>query len=241
MKTETLSAVQHYDKLSAQLMVLDKCLVSWSALLDGPLSLFDAVAAKKGVDIVLRAALSDSSELQVDADEPKLVVVLRNLLSNALKFTPKGGSVTVSKRCVDDATALAMLEGSLQSHHQKRQGPSSLLSRLRRRAALQSMPASVPPPAASREQGWGRGWGFCADLVGRAMRSLSLHGDAPSTEGFLLIEMTDTGVGMTPESCSRLFREVVQFDVNANQGGNGSGMGECIHMLTHIYCSILYL
>ena len=219
MKTETLSAVQHYDKLSSQLMTLDKRPIRCSALLDTTLRLFRAVAAKKGVDIVQET--SDCGALLVEADEPKLVVVLRNLLSNALKFTPSGGSITISKRVVDDATALAMLEGSLQ---RMRQGQSGLQLRLRRRIASQSMPASAHPDAASR--GWGRGWRCCTDAVGRAMRALSLYDDAPSAGGFLLIEMTDTGVGMTVESCSRLFREVVQFDANANQGGNGSGMGK---------------
>jgi signal transduction histidine kinase len=213
--------VQHYDKLSSQLMTLEKRPVLCSALLDSTLRLFGVVAAKKGVEIVLSADLFDVCELQVEADEPKLVVVLRNLLSNALKFTPSGGSITISKRVVDDATALAMLEGSLQ---RMRQGQLGLQLRLRRRIALQSMPTSAPPDAASR--GRGRGWRCCTDAVGRAMRALSLYDDAPSAGGFLLIEMTDTGVGMTAENCSRLFREVVQFDANANQGGNGSGMGK---------------
>ena len=92
--------MQHYDKLSSRLMTLDKRPVRCASLLDSTLLLFESVAAKKGVSISL--APSDCGDALVEADEPKLVVVLRNLLSNALKFTPEGGSVAVSKRVVDD-------------------------------------------------------------------------------------------------------------------------------------------
>ena len=233
--TETLSAVQHYDKLSSHVMMLDKRPVRCSELLERTLRLFGAVAAKKGVDIVLTAAMSDCDHLQVEADEPKLVVVLRNLLSNALKFTPTGGCVTISKRVVDDATALAMLEGSLQTHHQTRQR-SVLQMKLQRRAAWHTQPASASSSASDplslpslKGQGKSRSrLRRCRDAIGTSMNFLSFYDGAPSPGGFLLIEMTDTGIGMAAESCSRLFGDVVQFDANANQGGNGSGMGECV-------------
>ena len=211
--------MQHYDKLSSRLMTLDKRPVRCSTLLDSTLVLFESVAAEKGVRIF--RAPSDCGDALVEADEPKLVVVLRNLLSNALKFTPQGGSVAISKRVVDDVEALAMLEGSLQLvHHQQSQRRSGLLLRLRRRVAVQS-----EANAASYSRLGRRRW-CCADPIGRAVRSLSRYEDAAASAGFLLVEMADTGVGMAPESCARLFREVVQFDVNKNQGGNGSGMGK---------------
>lgn len=77
--------------------------------------------------------------------------------------------------------------------------------------------------------------------IGRAVRSLSRYEGAAATAGFLLVEMADTGVGMAPESCARLFREVVQFDVNANQGGKGSGMGKrpFLHRLVSLSLSLL--
>ena len=42
---------------------------------------------------------------------------------------------------------------------------------------------------------------------------------------FVRIEVTDTGVGLSPENMRKLFREGVQIDPNKNQGGGGSGFG----------------
>ena len=43
--------------------------------------------------------------------------------------------------------------------------------------------------------------------------------------GFVRVEVTDTGVGLAKESQERLFKEIIQFDARANQGGGGSGLG----------------
>lgn len=55
--------------------------------------MFRARAAERGVKLGLKVAAGFPAEL--DADERKLKQVLFNLLSNAFKFTPAGGSVTL--------------------------------------------------------------------------------------------------------------------------------------------------
>ena len=44
-----------------------------------------------------------SGTIIVTADQHKLAQVVRNLVSNGLKFTPRGGTVNVSVRCESDA------------------------------------------------------------------------------------------------------------------------------------------
>jgi signal transduction histidine kinase len=85
----------------------------------------------------------------------KVRQVIRNLLSNAFKFTPPGGQVTCTVQW--------------------------------------------------RQQ--------CADTL------------ILCDKGFVRIEVQDTGVGMTRDNQDRLFKEMVQFDAKANQGGVGSGLG----------------
>jgi PAS domain S-box-containing protein len=46
----------------------------------------------------------------VQADPDKLRQVLDHLISNAVKYSPTGGTVTVSARCIDDAVQLAVVD-----------------------------------------------------------------------------------------------------------------------------------
>ena len=43
--------------------------------------------------------------------------------------------------------------------------------------------------------------------------------------GYLQVDVTDSGAGMTTEQVSRVFHEGVQFNVNELQAGQGSGLG----------------
>ncbi|EDM36149.1 two-component system sensor histidine kinase [Pedobacter sp. BAL39] len=53
-----------------------------------------SIAAKKGI----RLAILTAGQLNIMADHDMLHLVVRNLVSNALKFTPEGGEVVISTR-----------------------------------------------------------------------------------------------------------------------------------------------
>jgi signal transduction histidine kinase len=60
------------------------------------------------------------------------------------------------------------------------------------------------------------------------MKKFTLHGReevAFEQAGHVLVSATDTGAGMSPNQLTKLFREGIQFDVNTQQGGKGSGLG----------------
>ncbi|MES2652493.1 MAG: two-component regulator propeller domain-containing protein [Bacteroidota bacterium] len=52
----------------------------------------------------------DNEELIIHADRDKLEIILFNLLSNALKFTPKGGEVTLSIRLINDTIEMQIAD-----------------------------------------------------------------------------------------------------------------------------------
>ena len=53
---------------------------------------FKAYAEQKGIDFQYKSSFTS---LEVWIDQNKIDSILQNLLSNALKYTPKGGSVTI--------------------------------------------------------------------------------------------------------------------------------------------------
>ncbi len=68
-------------------------------ILNRMVTLFSARAEKKGVVLRKKAVPADtdgSGQLMVHADEDKMVQVLTNIMSNALRYTPPGGAVTLS-------------------------------------------------------------------------------------------------------------------------------------------------
>jgi signal transduction histidine kinase len=61
-------------------------------------------------DVELVADAEDGAEAEVDVDPRRLGQVLDNLLSNALRHTPPGGSVRLSARSVDESVEIAVAD-----------------------------------------------------------------------------------------------------------------------------------
>src|SRR5205823_6457827 len=64
-------------------------------------------ASKKGIELALDVAEDVG---RIEADERKVKQVLFNLLTNAVKFTPEGGTVTVSARRTDGQVEVAVAD-----------------------------------------------------------------------------------------------------------------------------------
>lgn len=167
--------VQEFDKESRQVYQLLDNLLNWSVtqLKDAtiqPVSLqlreyvektyqlFEGIANQKGV----RIDVDLESELAVMADPNALSLILRNFISNAIKFSSEGGIITVNANRKSDKVEIIISDtgiGFSQSQLVELQSTNGIVSRV----------------GTSGEQGTGLGLTLCLEY-------LKLHGSQLSTE-----------------------------------------------------------
>lgn len=92
-------------RLATGKMMLDFQIIELKELLDQVCKTMEPTADQKHVNIKIQ----DSDEVYVRADPERLAQVFTNLISNSIKFTPAGGSVTISlKSTVDENIAISI-------------------------------------------------------------------------------------------------------------------------------------
>ena len=98
---DTLNEVLNYEKLQSKVMVLEKKKESPVDFIVSSLRMFRMPAQSKGIFLVLPEP-ADHLHLQqhyhIEVDPHKMSQVLRNFVSNAVKFSSSGGTITVSMR-----------------------------------------------------------------------------------------------------------------------------------------------
>lgn len=73
---------------------LSKSLTTVEKIVGASVDALSVLASNKGVRLVV-SNLTGRERNEIELDEPKIVQAVNNLVSNAIKFTPSGGSVTV--------------------------------------------------------------------------------------------------------------------------------------------------
>ena len=194
-------------------MVLHKSDVNVESFIDSCLSIFHTPA--RGKDITIKMELCDESvksSLPVDStdllsiDKFKMSQVVRNFMSNALKFTPDGGTITIRACFIPDKTP------DLPPNNGKHTKDG------RRR------PFQVESSTRSKD-GYVDIEGGSDDGNDDDNNPLHVSRKSRDQHGMLRISVLDSGAGISPENQKRLFHEIVQFNPEILQAGGGSGFG----------------
>ncbi|KAH7390940.1 hypothetical protein DE146DRAFT_767044 [Phaeosphaeria sp. MPI-PUGE-AT-0046c] len=156
-------------------------------------------------------------------DQHRILQVVINLVSNSLKFTPPGGSVTLTIRCVGEAHMSDSRKASLQSRQSSTRG-----SKTRFRTS-QSEVGSVSVTPSNYET---------ANVI-NAMDKPSAYAHMMAQErsatpppGRWLsfeFEVEDTGPGIPENLHAKIFEPFVQGDLGLSKkyGGTGLGLSIC--------------
>ena len=209
---DILNELLLFDKLEDGVLVMNKLTVPVPELVEDSIKMFSVQAREKSLELVItnndesmlvlnmsgpavRSVVDSINDMrllskifstdQVYVDKNKVVQVIRNVVSNAIKFTPAFGKIQLNVRFVP---ALLVVKGYQVS-------------------------------TKTLTTGTGEVDAF-AGAVG--------VGDNVQIAGELVIEIKDTGAGISEENQKRLFKEVVQFNPELLQNGGGSGLGMCI-------------
>jgi signal transduction histidine kinase/CheY-like chemotaxis protein len=229
-----------YEKLESGRMELHKENVGIEDFLNNSLSLFSSQALECGVSITLdldkpltlQEQITNGSNQKtlplqpldsVYVDRFKIDQVVRNLLSNALKFTPRGGLVTVKAFFTHDYIqdpehSAEMTSGEVES------GGSAKVCQ----TGADPRPVSYAGSIKYRLAESCRivtNYRHKRDRRSRSVSPKPVHVEGDPILGKLVIVVTDTGAGISEENQKRLFKEIIQFSPEKLQSGGGSGLG----------------
>lgn len=157
-------------------------------------------------------------------DQHRILQVVINLVSNSLKFTPHGGSVTITIRCIGEASVTDSRKASLQSRNSSMRGSKNRV----RATSSEVGSVSITSP----------------DQYGTANVINAL--DKPTAYSHMMIqeraatpppgrwlsfefEVEDSGPGIPESLQGKIFEPFVQGDLGLSKkyGGTGLGLSIC--------------
>ena len=209
---DVLNDLLCYEKLESGILELHKSKENVKSLLLAGNRMFSGQSAECGVRMQLSLENADSSMgqypiLETDVvliDKFKVDQVLRNLISNALKFSPRGSSITIQSYFLMNHTDSQAVDGSIKLKLKSTKSYRVIDSFLNWMKSRNSMILPV---------------------VGNDSNDMLVNRNEMTMNGRWVVEVIDEGAGISVENQNRLFKEIVQFNPEKLQAGGGSGFG----------------
>ena len=165
-------------------------------------------------------------------DNSKLGQVIRNIMSNAIKFTPAKGAIQVSIKFVSGSKSIK--EDKPVSELTEEKPQQYLVAKLKYFFTSRNYTINKYDPVNGSSTGSQKITLLTNSLSHDSDESDIEEGDSALTysdinehtkNGMLVIEVKDSGAGISFENQQLLFKEVVQFNPEKLQAGGGSGLG----------------
>ncbi|KAF2713705.1 hypothetical protein K504DRAFT_144615 [Pleomassaria siparia CBS 279.74] len=156
-------------------------------------------------------------------DQHRILQVVINLVSNSLKFTPPGGSVVLTIRCLGETSS----SGSRKTSMQSRQSSMRNLKPRNRAASSEvgSVSISTPNTANTANAIYTEKPTMYSQVMAQEKDAMPIHGRWLSFE----FEVEDTGPGIPNDLHDKIFEPFVQGDLGLSKkfGGTGLGLSIC--------------
>jgi signal transduction histidine kinase/CheY-like chemotaxis protein len=231
---DVLNDLLNYDKIEKGSLTLEKSVVSMWSLIERTTEEFTLQAKKAQVTITLdfcdllpncegskvctpklsRQAKGmadivreEVKKLYVIGDVMRLAQVVRNLISNALKFTLENGNINVSAKWIAFQPPSSPQAGRSWKRSSRVHGHSN------------------GPGLESEKDKSQKSQSIRGNMSTQDFSLVNKRNVRGSYKGILRLTVKDTGAGLSEEQLSELFGEGKQFNVNKLQSGQGSGLG----------------
>eukprot|EP01039_Chlorochromonas_danica_P011027 gene11027-12277_t len=228
----TLSDLLLYDKVESKMLQLECTDLVCLDFLDHCVHPLEKQIKLSG--LIWEAHLDERiQEAVVCADQVKLEQVLRNFISNAIKFTCAGGRISLRASVYTPDSSSATTPKSLASTESLSSSSSLSFSNDDNIASAKKEAELGDSNLADSLDGVDANYGAVDEGIpvvpnaeGEERSTVANSVTAnPQEQFWVRVEVSDTGPGIAPENVQKLFGQYVQFDANKLQKGGGSGLG----------------
>jgi signal transduction histidine kinase len=258
---DILNDLLSFEKLESGILEVHKHEVSVLPFISECVEMFSSQVRDSGVNVMIKSECTvdnndptDDKNLNLRSTLPltegdtvfmdkfKMDQVLRNLVSNALKFTPRGGTITINATFVPKVDKiengptepkkwvnfyslwfyLLSFTHSLTSRIHVSDISHDLEAGTYRHSGTNRDAKTYRAPL---KQSKGNQNKIITNSDQPTNNDTDVDNKNGTTFGKLVITVTDTGVGLSEINQKRLFKEVVQFNPELLQAGGGSGLG----------------